>query len=301
MFLNGDGLRPRRPYGESIRDDSFVVLFNAFHEDPSRSAAALGVSAPAGDRAVDGRARAAPPRRAAPARRGLGRRHGRSWCCAGSAEAAPDPMPLVATYRLQLGPDLDFERRARTRSRTSATLGVSHLYLSPVIQARAGSTHGYDVVDPTRMSDRPRRRGRELRALAGAGLGLRPRRRPQPHGRSTTQHLLERRDGAAGFFDLDPVTGRPSPVLRRRRARRRPRRGPRGVRRRPTRRCFELVGAGVVDGLRVDHVDGLADPAGVPAPAAGRRRRARLGREDPRDRRAAASTGPSRAPPGTSS
>jgi (1->4)-alpha-D-glucan 1-alpha-D-glucosylmutase len=31
-------------------------------------------------------------------------------------------------------------------------LGVSHLYLSPVLQAAPGSTHGYDVVDPTRVS-----------------------------------------------------------------------------------------------------------------------------------------------------
>ena len=31
-------------------------------------------------------------------------------------------------------------------------LGVSHLYLPPSFQARAGSEHGYDVVDPTRFS-----------------------------------------------------------------------------------------------------------------------------------------------------
>ncbi len=28
-----------------------------------------------------------------------------------------------------------------------ARLGVSHLYASPILRARAGSTHGYDVVD----------------------------------------------------------------------------------------------------------------------------------------------------------
>jgi (1->4)-alpha-D-glucan 1-alpha-D-glucosylmutase len=32
-------------------------------------------------------------------------------------------------------------------------LGVSHLYLSPVLQAGRGSQHGYDLVDPTRISD----------------------------------------------------------------------------------------------------------------------------------------------------
>lgn len=30
-----------------------------------------------------------------------------------------------------------------------ASLGISHLYASPLLKARAGSMHGYDVVDPT--------------------------------------------------------------------------------------------------------------------------------------------------------
>ena len=34
-----------------------------------------------------------------------------------------------------------------------ASLGISHLYLSPVMQAALGSTHGYDVVDPTRVNE----------------------------------------------------------------------------------------------------------------------------------------------------
>ena len=34
-----------------------------------------------------------------------------------------------------------------------AGLGVSHLYCSPVLQAAPGSTHGYDVVDPTRINE----------------------------------------------------------------------------------------------------------------------------------------------------
>jgi (1->4)-alpha-D-glucan 1-alpha-D-glucosylmutase len=34
-----------------------------------------------------------------------------------------------------------------------ASLGVSHLYLSPVLEAAPGSTHGYDVVDHGRVSD----------------------------------------------------------------------------------------------------------------------------------------------------
>ena len=48
---------------------------------------------------------------------------------------------------------------------------MSHLYLSPVLEARTGSTHGYDVVDPTRVSDAL---GGEtqLRSLSKEGLGI---------------------------------------------------------------------------------------------------------------------------------
>ena len=59
----------------------------------------------------------------------------------------PDPR---ATYRLQLH-GLGFAG-ARALVPYLAELGVSHLYLSPILQAAAGSTHSYDVVDPTRPS-----------------------------------------------------------------------------------------------------------------------------------------------------
>ena len=55
------------------------------------------------------------------------------------------------TYRLQLGPGLGFAE-ARSLVPYLAELGVSHLYLPPSFQAREGSTHGYDVVDPTSIS-----------------------------------------------------------------------------------------------------------------------------------------------------
>ena len=37
-------------------------------------------------------------------------------------------------------------------SRIRRALGISHLYLSPILEARTGSTHGYDVADPTHVS-----------------------------------------------------------------------------------------------------------------------------------------------------
>jgi (1->4)-alpha-D-glucan 1-alpha-D-glucosylmutase len=55
--------------------------------------------------------------------------------------------PYVASYRLQLHGRLDFQGVADLSDYLVA-LGVSHVYLSPILQAAAGSTHGYDVVDP---------------------------------------------------------------------------------------------------------------------------------------------------------
>lgn len=62
--------------------------------------------------------------------------------------ASGDPRPVGATYRLQLGPSFTFADAAR-RVPYLADLGVTHLYLSPVLEAVRGSTHGYDVTDPT--------------------------------------------------------------------------------------------------------------------------------------------------------
>jgi maltooligosyltrehalose synthase len=59
---------------------------------------------------------------------------------------------LRCTYRLQLGPKLDLEH-ARALVPYLRELGVSHDYLSPSFQAREGPTHGYDVIDPTKISD----------------------------------------------------------------------------------------------------------------------------------------------------
>ncbi len=59
--------------------------------------------------------------------------------------------PLRATYRLQLHAGFDFDAVASIAGYL-ADLGVSHAYLSPHLEADAGSLHGYDVVNPTRVS-----------------------------------------------------------------------------------------------------------------------------------------------------
>ncbi|WP_055566448.1 malto-oligosyltrehalose synthase [Streptomyces atriruber] len=62
------------------------------------------------------------------------------------------PPPPTATYRLQLQPDFPFAA-AEAAVPHLASLGVSHLHLSPVLEAVPGSTHGYDVVDHARVRD----------------------------------------------------------------------------------------------------------------------------------------------------
>ncbi|MGH9535105.1 MAG: malto-oligosyltrehalose synthase [Terriglobales bacterium] len=65
--------------------------------------------------------------------------------------AARAATPL-ATYRLQLRPDFGFDVAAEILPYLRA-LGVSHAFCSPYLQAAPGSQHGYDVADPTRVSE----------------------------------------------------------------------------------------------------------------------------------------------------
>lgn len=84
------------------------------------------------------------------------------------------PLPPTATYRLQLQPGFPFAA-AEAAVPYLAPLGVSHLHLSPVLEAVPGSLHGYDVVDHSRVREEL---GGEagLRALSATarehGLGL---------------------------------------------------------------------------------------------------------------------------------
>ncbi len=63
-------------------------------------------------------------------------------------DARPAP---VSTYRLQLRSGFGFADAAAIADYL-ACLGVTHVYLSPILQAAPGSTHGYDVVDHSRIS-----------------------------------------------------------------------------------------------------------------------------------------------------
>lgn len=86
----------------------------------------------------------------------------------------PDPSVPTATYRLQLQPEFPFAAAAAAVPYL-ASLGVSHLHLSPVLESVPGSTHGYDVVNHARV--RQELGGEDgLRALSRTardhGLGL---------------------------------------------------------------------------------------------------------------------------------
>ncbi|HEX9356920.1 MAG TPA: malto-oligosyltrehalose synthase [Streptosporangiaceae bacterium] len=248
----------------------------------------------------------------------------------------------MSTYRLQLQPGFGFADAAAVADYV-ADLGITHVYLSPILQATPGSTHGYDVVDHSRVSEDL---GGEaaFRAMAArfraAGLGLVvdivPNHMAVPVPESLNRPLwsvLGHGTGSpfAGWFDVDweaqdgrllmPVLGGPvsdclgdlkvdtsgpEPVLRYFDHVLPVRPGTQGLplpdlldaqhyrlagwRLAATdlnwRRFFDissliavrvedpavfeathevilrLVGEGLIDGLRVDHPDGLADPRG---------------------------------------
>jgi (1->4)-alpha-D-glucan 1-alpha-D-glucosylmutase len=164
-----------------------------------------------------------------------------------------------ATYRLQLSPELNFAAVADLVPYLS-DLGISHLYLSPSLQAREGSAHGYDVVDPTRVSDALG--GEEgLRALRAKGLEIVLDIVPNHMGVSDENRWWADEDLRAKFFDWDPEDGwyrRFFDID-----------DLAGVRVEDPevfevthRKVLELLEDGVIDGLRIDHPDGLADPAG---------------------------------------
>ncbi|MGH7527923.1 MAG: malto-oligosyltrehalose synthase [Gemmatimonadales bacterium] len=58
---------------------------------------------------------------------------------------------ILATYRLQLHAGFPLSE-ARALVPYLSGLGISHIHCSPLLQARRGSPHGYDVIDPTRLN-----------------------------------------------------------------------------------------------------------------------------------------------------
>ncbi len=79
---------------------------------------------------------------------------------------------MNASYRLQLTPDFTFADVERLLP-YFVKLGVSHLYLSPITEARLGSLHGYDVIDHNRVREAfGGREGLDALMAAAQGHGL---------------------------------------------------------------------------------------------------------------------------------
>src|SRR5690242_11327828 len=115
---------------------------------------------------------------------------------------------LRATYRLQLTAEFGFAA-ARERVPYLRDLGISHLYLSPSFEARAGSTHGYDVVNPNAIS--AERGGEEefrklVDAVRDAGMGIVLD--IVPNHMATDDANPFWREQREKFFDIDERTGR---------------------------------------------------------------------------------------------
>ncbi|MDQ6605161.1 MAG: malto-oligosyltrehalose synthase [Actinomycetota bacterium] len=169
---------------------------------------------------------------------------------------------MRATYRLQLTPEFGFGA-ARELVPYLAELGISHIYCSPIMQARPGSEHGYDVVDPTVVS--PELGGEDgFRALVqtarGAGLGVIVDFVPNHMATAEENPYWRDPERRPRFFDVDPETGwhRRFFTID----------DLAGVRvedpevfEETHRKVLQLVDEGLIDGLRIDHPDGLVDPA----------------------------------------
>jgi (1->4)-alpha-D-glucan 1-alpha-D-glucosylmutase len=220
------------------------------------------------------------------------------------------PSRVLSTYRVQMRGDCFTFDDAIGLLDYLDELGVSHLYLSPILTAIEGSTHGYDVTDPTTVSAAlggAEGLARLSAAAKARGMGVivdivpnhvgvdKPEQNPWwrdvlEHGRSSPY---------ASYFDIDwdldpdgrivlPVLGSddddPPPGYPADQSHYRPigwRNGICGYRRffsitslaglrQEDRSVFDAThveikrwfSEGLVDGLRIDHPDGLSNPAG---------------------------------------
>ena len=135
----------------------------------------------------------------------------------------PAAVP-IATYRLQFTPQFGFDDAAAIVPYLKE-LGVSHLYASPFLKARAGTTHGYDIIDHTAFHPEFGGEAAFLRmseALLAADMGLILDFVPNHmavHGADNSWWLdvLEwgPRSPYAKFFDIDwqTATGPPRVLL----------------------------------------------------------------------------------------
>ncbi len=181
----------------------------------------------------------------------------------------------AATYRFQLNRDFGF-RDVTGLVDYLRRLGISDVYASPILQAQKGSTHGYDVTDPTRL-DPEIGAGEDFDRLTGMlrerGMGLLvdfvPNHMAASDENPWWRDVQEKGEDSAYalYFDTDWLShhGLDSRELKYRRffdigemV---------GIREEypPAfdelhRFLLELTAAGKVTGVRLDHIDGLYRP-----------------------------------------
>ncbi len=117
-----------------------------------------------------------------------------------------------STYRVQFNREFRFEHARRLVPYLSQ-LGISQLYSSPILKARAGSLHGYDIIDHTQLNpeigseEELRELVRELKAHGmGVLLDIVPNHMGVGHGTNPWwQDVLQngRTSAYADFFDID--------------------------------------------------------------------------------------------------
>ena len=127
--------------------------------------------------------------------------------------------PILSTYRLQLHAGFRLEH-VRALIPYFAALGVTHLHCSPLLAARPGSVHGYDVTDPARLNPALGTEDEFVR-LAGrlreAGIGLVVDIVPNHMAASTEnpfwEDVLMHGSGSrfARWFDIEWRAGEPTP------------------------------------------------------------------------------------------
>ena len=196
-----------------------------------------------------------------------------------------------ATYRLQLGRGADVRARRGARPLPARARRLAPVPLARVRGARRAPRTA--TTWSTRRGSRTRSAARTgFRALAAAARAARAWGSCSTSSRTTWRPTTRTRTGptSGGARRSSTSTRRPagtgasststtSPACARRIRR---------CSRRRTGSRSALVGEGLVDGLRIDHPDGLADPAGYLERLRDGGVDARLGGEDPRPRRAAA-------------
>ncbi len=181
----------------------------------------------------------------------------------------------VATYRLQFNRQFRFED-ARDLVPYLHQLGISDVYASPILKARKGSSHGYDVTDPTRLNPEL---GSEAdfealtREIKRYGMGLLldivPNHMAASPENPWWQDVIEKGTDSpyASYFDMDWLAFSKEKVKHT---------GHRrffdigdliGIRVEDSSvfkaihsLLFRLIAEGKITGLRIDHIDGLYDP-----------------------------------------